>query len=143
MIYMVTALNKSKGRIFKMSIANDGKSQALFIDDAHSKRFSKLAAKTGGKTNSSTQYLVAVYMLSGFEGIYRKALHYVDSDGICFAAMLENEVFSSGEDTYIRAAWDLFGCVNTEVCLWKIANLSENFLMLILKGLMLSRNCLL
>ena len=126
-----------------MSNASVGKGQALFIDDAHNKRFSKLAAKTGGKTNSSTQYLVAVYMLSGFEGIYQKALHYVDSDGICFAAMLENEVFSSGEDTYIRAAWDLFGCVNTEVCLWKIANLSENFLMLILKGLMLSRNCLL
>jgi hypothetical protein len=128
---------------FKMNIASTEKNQDLFIDEAHNKRFLQLAAKTGGKANRSRQYMVAVFMLSGFEGIYYKATRYVDSSGISFAEMLDNEAFSSGETTYIRAAWDLFGCVNTEICLWRIANLSDDYLMLVLKGLMLSRSNLL
>lgn len=111
----------------------------LFTEERHMRRFSHLADRTGGKADHSTQYMMACFMLSAIGSIYRRAVRYVDSDGINFPEMLSNEPFSSGESTYVRAAWDLFGCVNSGACLWEISNLSDDFFLYVMKGLFLSR----
>lgn len=110
----------------------------LFTEEKHMQRFFKLTDKTGGKADHSNQYMVACFLLSAIGSIYHRAARYVDSDGINFPEMLNNESFSSGESTYVRAAWDLFGCVNSGACLWEIANLSDDFFLYIMKGMFLS-----
>lgn len=113
--------------------------ETIFSDEKHMQRYFKLANRTGDKADHSNQYMVACYLLSAFGSIYHRAYHYVDRIGINFPEMLDKEVFSSGELTYLRAALDLFGCVNTGMCLWKISDLSDDYFLYVMKGLFLAR----
>ena len=122
-----------------MDVSKIGKLATLFTEERHMRRFFDLADRTGGKADHSNQYLVACFLLSAVGSIYHRAIRYVDSEGIDFPEMLNNEPFSSGESTYVRAAWDLFGCVNSGACLWEMTNLSDDFFLFIMKGLFLSR----
>ena len=115
-----------------------------FHDEAHRKKVINYLQKENkiyrdGKADG--YYLSAFYLLlSTKNGLYRKTIRYIDSDGIDFEQMLAKQDFSSGERKLIKLAANLFsGSIDvspTEL----INTLDEENFMMAMQAIFLKRN---